>query len=94
MASNLQQIAADLDISMSGQKGGIVLTDTTAVTGNFRKIYALADATFTTLTSDITKNGDSTASTGGDFGTLSAGMQIVGKITSIKLATGKVIAYK
>jgi hypothetical protein len=77
-----------------GFVGGILITDTTAITGTFRAIQALADATFTTLTSEITKNGTVTPSTGADYGTVSAGTTLYGTFTAITLATGKVIVYK
>jgi hypothetical protein len=77
-----------------GFVGGVLITDTTAITGTFRAIQALTDATFTTLTSDITVNGEEDAAEGSDFGTLSAGMAIYGTFTAITLASGTVIAYK
>lgn len=78
----------------SGQNGVIMLTDTTAVTGNFRAIYVLADAVFSTLTSDITKNGTSTAAVAADFGTVYQGTTLYGKFTAVTLTSGKVILYK
>jgi len=94
MSTVLELQAAELALSGMGQRGGVLLTGTTAVSGKFRVIYALADATFTTLTSEFTVNGDATLAVGSDFGTLTAGKQIAGKFTAITLATGKVIAYK
>lgn len=94
MASILEQYQADLSLTGYGQKGGILLTDTTAITGNFRKIYAITDATFTTLTGNFTTNDDETASVGSDFGTLKAGLSLWGKFTAVTLASGSVILYK
>lgn len=93
--SSVQELqAAELKKSEMGQNGGILLNDTTEVTGNFRRIYAITNAVFTTLTSDITKNGDVTAATGADFGTLAAGLSLYGKFTVIKLASGSVLLMK
>jgi hypothetical protein len=92
--SQLEQQAADLQHTAMGQKGAILITDTTAVTGNFKAIMALSDTVFTLLTSDLTKNGVAVAAAAADFGTLSAGMTIYGKFTAITLTSGKVIAYK
>lgn len=94
MPSVLELQAAELELSAMGQRGGVILTGTTAITGKYRIIYALADATFTTLTSEFTKNGIVTLAVGADFGTLSKGVQLVGKFTAITLATGTVIAYE
>lgn len=89
--SNLEQMSADLTISAYGQKGGILLTDTTVITGNFKTLMVLEDATFTTLTTGYTKNGTATAVTGADFGTLYQGTILSGKITACTLATGTVL---
>lgn len=94
MSSLLEQQASDLILSDKGQKGAILLTDTTSVTGNFRKIQALTNTAFTTLTSNITKNGDSTAAVAADFGTLAAGQIIYGKFTTVKLTSGIALLYK
>lgn len=86
---------SDMAIASSmGQNGGILITDTTPITGRFKAILALEDTAFTTLTNNITKNGAETASTGADFGTLPAGFVIYGVFTAITLASGKAIAYK
>ena len=74
-----------------GQRGGILLTDTTAITGKFGTMVVLASAAFTVLTSEYTKNGTSTASTGADWGTLAAGTIISGEITAVTLASGTVL---
>jgi hypothetical protein len=92
--SLLEQQASDLTLTAMGQKGSILVTDTTAITGKFRTIQVVTDAIFTTLTSDITKNGTVTASVAADFGTLSAGTVLYGKFTAITLTSGKVILYK
>lgn len=94
MSSLLEQQSSELILSDKGQKGAILLTDTTSVTGNFRKIQALTNTAFTTLTSNITKNGDSTAAVAADFGTLAAGQIIYGKFTTVKLTSGIALLYK
>jgi len=94
MSSLLEQQASDVTLTNMGQKGAILVTDTTSITGNFRKIQALTNTAFTTLTSNITKNGDSTAAVAADFGTLAAGHVIYGKFTTVKLTSGIAILYK
>ena len=74
-----------------GQNGGILVTDTTAITGDFKLMVVLEDATFTVLTTDYTKNGTAVAAAGSDFGTLYAGFVLSGKITAVTLASGKVL---
>lgn len=74
-----------------GQSGGILLTDTTAIYGKFKLMVVLEDATFTTLTTEYTKNGTASAALGSDWGTLYAGFVLSGKITACTLASGKVL---
>lgn len=93
MSSQLQQTSADVHLSSMGFKGGIVVTDTTAITGNFRAIKALTDCTFTTLTTELTLNGVENPAVGASFGTLSAGDSIPMKITACTLATGSAILF-
>lgn len=94
MSSLLEVQSSDVLLSDKGQKGAILLTDTTAITGNFRKIQALTNTVFTTLTSDITKNGTVTAAVAADYGTLAAGHIIYGKFTAVALTSGIAILYK
>ncbi len=94
MSSLLQQSASEAILSQAGLKGGVIITDTSVITGNFRIIQVLADTVFTTLTANHTTNGDSTQSVAADYGTLLSGMVIFGKFTAITLASGRVIAYK
>jgi hypothetical protein len=94
MTSSLEQAQADLSITGYGQKGGILLTDTTEITGAFRMLIVLEDAVFTTLTTEYTNNDDTTLATGSDWGTLYTGFVFSGKITSCKLASGKVLLVK
>ena len=93
MSSFAEQQAAELQKSGFGHNGGIILTDTTEITGNFRIILVLADAVFATLTSDITKNGTSTASAAADFGTVTKGIALYGRFTKVKLTSGTVLVY-
>ena len=95
MASSLEQSSAVLSISSMGGNGSILVTDTTVITGEFRAMKILTDATFTTLTTpNITKNGSVTAVVGADWGTLTEDSVIETKITACTLATGKVLLYK
>ena len=89
--SSLEQKQARLTMTGYGQKGGILVTDTTAITGTFKTMVVLEDATFTTLTTEYTKNGTSTLSVGSDWGTLYTGFTMSGKITACTLASGKVL---
>ena len=89
MAGELANKGGDVILSSMGVKGGILVTDTTAITGEFRAVVAITDCTFTTLTTpNVTKNGTVTAATGADWGTLTAGNQILTKITACTLAGG------
>ena len=64
------------------------ITDTSAHTGRFYKLYALADAVISTAT---VQN-----ASGNDFSSvpLGKGDEIEGVFTSVTLASGKVVAYK
>ena len=83
-----------------GLAGGQLINDTESHKpakntngGSFKTIVALEDATFTTLTSDLTTDGE-TLAVAADWGTLEAGAPaLVANFTEIKLATGKVVAY-
>ncbi|MBD2200147.1 MULTISPECIES: arabinofuranosidase catalytic domain-containing protein [Calothrix] len=70
-----------------GKYGGVVTTDTSTVTGSFSVIQILNDTVF----SSITVDGVSGALTGY---TIPAGQTIYGDITTYKLTSGKVLAYK
>lgn len=91
MGSHLEQLQAGLTVTGFGQEGGILLTDTTAIEGNFRMMVVMSDATFTTLTTEYTKNGTSMETVGADWGTLPEGFVISGKITAVTLASGSVL---
>lgn len=91
MTTPLQQRAASIALEQVGLFGGILLTDTTAITGKFTQMVVLSDATFTTLTSSYTKNGTATATTGVDWGTLAQGTVINGVITAVTLTSGTVL---
>lgn len=79
---------------MLGFFGSTIIDNTTAYTGTWTVIEAVNDATFTTLTGNITYNSPTTAATGANVGTLSAGSRLYGIFTAITLASGKIIAYK
>ena len=80
--------------SSNGYNGGILVTDTTAITGVFSKLYVIAETSFTKLTTEYTKNDASTLAVGADWGTLAAGREINGKITAVTLAAGTVLLTK
>ena len=68
-----------------------IITDTNAHTGRFGKVHALADASCTFVSSDLTENGSSTI----NGITMNAGTELEGMvITSITLASGQVVAYR
>ena len=68
-----------------------IITDTSAHTGRFGKVHALADASCTFVSESLTENGSSTI----NGITMKAGTEIEGIIiTSITLASGQVVAYR
>ena len=68
-----------------------IITDTNAHTGRFGKVHALADASCTFVSSDLTENGSSTI----NGITMNAGTEIEDVvITSITLASGQGVAYR
>ncbi len=82
-----------------GQLGSTIFNDTTSRSGAWGEIYALSDAAFTTLTVGALSSGSAciVASDSGTVanavGTLKTGTWIRGYFTTIKLASGSVIAY-
>lgn len=64
------------------------ITDTSAHTGRFWKLYALADAVISTATV-MNASGNTFSSV-----PLDAGDEIEGVFTSVTLASGKIVAYK
>ena len=91
MSSVLELQAAELTKSAYGQNGGMLISDTTAHTGKWRTMVVLSDATFTTLTTEYTKNGVATLAVGSDWGTLPARTHISGKFTAVTLSSGSVL---
>lgn len=85
---------ADKIETMLGQKGIVMLTDTTELTGVYTVIQCLEDTVFATLTDQSTTNGKTTASVGSDYGTVSAGTPLYGIFTKIKLTSGRVRVYE
>lgn len=94
--SNYQEMASDVTLTALGQKGKIILTDTTAITGvKIRAIQCLSDTVFTTLTDTTsTTNGIETTAVAADYGTVPAGTVLYGKFTAVTLTSGRVILYK
>ncbi len=78
-----------------GQLGSRFINDTTSFTGQWGVIQCIAACTFTTLTSGKRADGKTDVMLGSlaDI-TLAAGQEIRGLFTTIKLASGSVIAYE
>ena len=68
----------------------LIITDTSAHTGRFGKVHALADASCTFVSESLPENGSSTI----NGITMGVASEIEGVITSITLASGQVIAYR
>jgi len=83
--------AAELMHTELGQNGGMLIADTTAHTGRWRKMIVIANAAFTTLTTEYTKNDATTPAVAADWGTLSAGTVLYGKFTAVTLSDGSVL---
>ena len=94
ITTELQLKAAALALTSMGQNGVVLVDDTTAITGKYRIMIVQKDATFTTFTSNYTKNGEVTAMVGADLGTLTKGTVLSGQITAVTLATGSVFLVK
>lgn len=76
--------------SSLGGRGGILVTDTSTINGEFVAVKAITDCVFNTLTTpEITVNDTEILATGSDWGTLSAGDTILARITTCKLTSGK-----
>ena len=75
-----------------GLNGGEYINDTAAHTGDFFCIVATEDSVIDSITSNVENLGNITASQ--DNTTLSANTAIYGRITSVTLSSGAVIAYK
>ena len=80
-----------------GQGGAKFISDNAEHTGNFVAIQCLEDTVFATLTPADTTNGYGVGSYNGNSmasETISAGITIYGRWTTIDLTSGAVIAYK
>lgn len=78
--------ANDALLLLTGQGGeNLIVNDTTARTGNWRRLSVLANAGSVSITLDGVE------STGLS---LTAGVDIYGKITALTLGSGTVILYK
>jgi hypothetical protein len=75
-----------------GLNGGEYINDTAAHTGDFFCIVATEDTVLASVTSNIDNIAD--LCTGQDATTLSANTAIYGRITSVTLTSGAIIAYK
>ncbi len=72
---------------LMGERGGVIETGTTAVTGDFSAIQCLADTVFSVLTLPDFVGDALTAIT------IPAGTIIYGNCTAFTLTSGRVIAY-
>jgi hypothetical protein len=75
-----------------GLNGGKYINNTDAHEGNFFCITATEDTVLASVTSNIDNIAD--LCTGQDATTLSANTAIYGRITSVTLTSGAIIAYK
>lgn len=75
-----------------GLNGGEYINDTAAHTGDFFCIVATEDTVLASVTSNIDNIAD--LCTGQDATTLPTNTAIYGRITSVTLTSGAVIAYK
>lgn len=75
-----------------GLNGGEYINDTATHTGDFFCIVATEDTVLASVTSNIDNIAD--LCTGQDATTLSANTAIYGRITSVTLTSGAIIAYK
>jgi hypothetical protein len=76
------------DYNMQGQGGGIVISNSVPVTGNFRWIQGITDFVIDDIVSSNISN--AAGITGSN---IPAGVGIGGKFTSITVNTGVAIAY-
>lgn len=76
-----------------GLNGGEYINDTATHTGDFFCIVATEDTVLGNITSNV-ENLDPGITPLGDNTTLAANTAIYGRITSVTLASGAVIAYK
>jgi hypothetical protein len=76
------------DYNLQGQGGGVVISNTGVVTGNFRWIQGITDFEITEILSSNISNVSFLQGY-----TIPAGVGIGGRFTSITLSSGTVIAY-
>jgi hypothetical protein len=74
-------------VNLKGENGGVYISGTETVNGDFDTILCLAQAVADLTASNLT--GDSLAAV-----EIPAGLVLWGKFTAITLASGAVIAYK
>jgi len=91
MSTTLQLRAASADLEDIGSFGGILLSDTTPITGIFTQMIVLEDAVLDTFTTKYTKNDDTTLAVAADWGTLYKGTKFNGVITAVTLTSGSVL---
>ena len=81
-------MSSPVSYDLQGQGGGVVISDSTPVTGNFRWIQVITDCEIDDIASSNISN-----AAGLDSLTIPAGVGIGGRFTSIQLNSGAVIAY-
>jgi hypothetical protein len=81
-------MSSPVSYDLMGQGGGVVLSNGDSETGVFRWVQVLNDTVFSSFTaSNLASDGSITGST------IPAGIGIGGRITTIGVTTGLVIAY-
>jgi hypothetical protein len=81
-------MSSPVSYDLQGQGGGVVISDSTPVTGNFRWIQGITDFEIDAIASSNISNA------AGLIGySIPAGVGIGGRFTSITVNTGTVIAY-
>jgi hypothetical protein len=91
---DLPRRAMSLDEACGLSKDPMILTDTSEQPGDWGTIVILEDnTTFTTLETDVKKNGRDTLMVAADWNDLGGwfkGDVIYARVTKVKLATGKI----
>ena len=81
-------MSSPVSYDLQGQGGGIVISDSSTYTGNFRWIQVIQDCEIASISSSNIINDDEFTEL-----TIPAGVGIGGSFTSIELTSGVVIAY-
>lgn len=88
-----KQVGSPDSIALGGL-GAVIITNTSAYTGDWAVIHALTDTVFSVLTSQTVRlNSTTSALPGSAAFTLPAGHDIYGRFSAITLTSGSCIAY-